>query len=131
MAYMAISTKNIVENNDILSDKVKEKYREIKKYLTSEWKNAEKQHSLLEISGCLDKFSSVILQINRLYYHQINLIKNNSFIFMLPVIGSVRSGFAVHLNEACYDFEALLLHTRSALDRLTLFVTSTNNKNNP
>ncbi len=33
---------------------------------------------------------------------------------------------AINIEEACYDFEALLLHTRSTLDRLTLFMTKAN-----
>jgi hypothetical protein len=34
---------------------------------------------------------------------------------------------AIDIEESCYVFKALLLHTRSTLDRLTLFMTKTNN----
>ena len=84
------------------SDKVRVHYKEITRFLTNKWKNEKNQHSLLEISGCMDKFSSIILQINGLYNHQINLIKDNSYIFMIPVLGNIRSGIDVSLNELCY-----------------------------
>jgi hypothetical protein len=38
---------------------------------------------------------------------------------------------AINIEETCYDFEALLLHSRFTLDRLTWFITRMNNKNNP
>ena len=112
----------------ILSDKVINHYRKMKKFLHDEWKNENKKKSLLEIRGCLDKFSSVIFQINRLYTHQkilldnvVNFLDKDEKDMMLTI----------NIEEACYDFEALLLHSRSTLDRITLFITRTNNKSTP
>jgi hypothetical protein len=104
-----------------LSEDVIEHYRKIKDYLRIEWKNEEKRRSLLEIRGCLAKFSAVIMQIDRLYNHQKILLKN-----LGNFVDNDAKMMAIDIEEACYDFEALLLHTRSTLDRLTLFMTKTN-----
>jgi hypothetical protein len=73
--------------------------------LYDEWKNKDKQKSLLEIRGCLDKFSSIIFQINRLYNHQKILLQN--LVNFLDSEKRVHS-MAINVEEACYDFDALL-----------------------
>ena len=60
----------------VLSDSVINHYRKIKEFLSNEWKNKDKQKSLLEIRGCIDKFSSIIFQIDRLYNQQKVLLNN-------------------------------------------------------
>ena len=128
MHAIAIGEENPSYFDHVISENVINHYRKIKEFLRIEWKNKDKQKSLLEIRGCLDKFSSVIFQINRLNIHQKVLLKNVENFLDKEQKEMV---MAINLEEACYDFEALLLHSRSTLDRLTLFITRTNNRNNP
>jgi hypothetical protein len=128
MLGIAVGKDNPSYFDIIFSDKAINHYTKIKKFLHDEWKNQDKQKSLLEICGCLDKFSSIIFQINRLYTHQKVLLKN-----VANFLDNEQKDMmmAINIEEACYDFEALLLHSRSTLDRLTWFITRTNNKSNP
>ena len=128
MHAIAIGEDNPNYFDHVISNNVINHYRKIKNFLHKEWKDKNKQKSLLEIRGCLDKFSSIIFQINRLNKHQkvlltnvVNFLDNEKKDLMM----------AINIEEACYDFEALLLHSRSTLDRLTWFITRDNNKNNP
>ena len=69
MHGIAIGEDNPNYFDIVLSDNLICLYRKIKEFLRIEWKNEDKQRSLLELRGCLDKFSSIIFQINRLYNH--------------------------------------------------------------
>ncbi len=75
MYGIAIGEDNPNYFNNVISDNAIALYRKVKDYSRVEWKNKDKQKSLLEIRGCLDKFSSVIFQINRLDFHQKVLLK--------------------------------------------------------
>ena len=128
MYGIAIGEDNPNYFNNVISDNAIAHYRKVKDYSRVEWKNKDKQKSLLEIRGCLDKFSSVIFQINRLDFHQKVLLKNVENFLDKEQKEMV---MAINIEETCYDFEALLLHSRFTLDRLTWFITRMNNKNNP
>ena len=127
MHAIAIGEDNPNYFDHVISNNVINLYRKIKDFLRIEWRNEDKKKTLLELRGCLDKFSSIIFQISRLYNHQKVLLNN-----VVNFLDNEKKNMmmSVNIEEACYDFEALLLHSRSTLDRLTLFITNTNNPKN-
>ncbi|HKO39719.1 MAG TPA: hypothetical protein VJU85_00540 [Nitrososphaeraceae archaeon] len=62
--------------HNVISMNVINHYRKRKTFLHNEWNNKNTQKSLLEIHCCLDKFSSIIFQSNRLNNHQKVLLTN-------------------------------------------------------
>lgn len=64
--------------------------------------------------GCLERLSACLLQTQRLADHASQIRKRAP-----DVPGSM---VGVRAPEALFDFEALLFHSRSALDRLTCFI---------
>ena len=105
----------------ILSRAAVEKHKEIKAFLTHEWGKAEeakdkaRRDLIWRIHGCLDKLGAVLLQLLRLKGHVDSLELQAQ---MMPKGVTA----ALHAEEACWDFEGLLLQSRAALDRLTWFV---------
>jgi hypothetical protein len=91
MHAIAIGEDNPNYFDHVISNNVINHYRKIKNFLHKEWKDKNKQKSLLEIRGCLDKFSSIIFQINRLNNHQNGLLNISllSRYLMLPILQSL------------------------------------------
>jgi hypothetical protein len=59
--------------------------------------------------------SGSVYQANRLVYHQKAFLINLRNLIGSPEYESIAFG----LEESCYDFESILLLTRSSLDRMT------------
>jgi hypothetical protein len=77
------------------------------------------------VSGCLEKLSACLLQCRRLKEHHEWLItqaKQNAIDNLPPDINQISAAFSS--SAAIADFEALVLQSRAALDRLTLYLTS-------
>jgi hypothetical protein len=84
------------------------------------WTSEEdRRHKIAQIEGCLDKFVTSIFQIDRMITHQNSELTNP--LNLVPVPGLFR---ADSIRETCSDFEALLLQSSAALDRLTWFISS-------
>jgi hypothetical protein len=78
---------------------------------------ADRSHKVAQIKGCLDKLVTSMFQIDRMISHQNSELTNP--LNLIPVPGLFR---ADSIRETCSDFEALLLQSKAALDRLTWFV---------
>lgn len=100
--------------DNIISITIINQYVSITKYLRKEWEISDDKKSLNDMTGCLDKFSGVLFQISRLIHHQNVFLRN-----VINFTNSKTNFSAFSLNEACYDFEALLFLSRSSLDRIT------------
>lgn len=93
------------------------RYISIRKHLSEEWSKSLNKGLLKNTNGCLNKFSLSMYQINRLVNHQ------RAFLCNIQNFNSPSAtAFATNLEEACFDFESLLLVTRSCLDRMTTYM---------
>lgn len=79
-----------------------------------ETKDAEEQRLKIGAFGCLERLSACLLQIQRLADHAANICSE----------APLEPGkmICIRATKALFDFETLLFHSRSALDRLTFFV---------
>jgi hypothetical protein len=108
-----IAVGGTVDHYDLLGTTPVEQWSRIQKYLSAEWKTGD-QTRLSAMSGCLEKLSTSLLQVNRIRgFHQ-ELINT-----ALQNLGKNVAYAALRGDIACADFESLLLQGRAALDRLT------------
>ncbi len=106
-------------------------YRSIETYLTKPANAGEYPARIGRIGACLRKLDAVLLQARRIRDHHDALISAADTARAQvpadawpPTTGGPKPppSFAIAGDDACSDFEALLLQTRAALDRLTFFV---------
>ncbi len=116
--YLAIGGE--VPHHGVLPQRAVEQYRSIQQYLTKEWRtsNESRQRWLWSINGCLDKLSTTLMQVARMRDHHDQLISHARELQKAPPEAHI----ALAAQEACGDFESLLLQGRAALDRLTWFL---------
>lgn len=100
----------------LLNDEVLKQWQRLSDFLAKNWNSGDK-HRLSKMNGCLDKLSVCMMQISRLRQHYEVLLKKGK-----EFSNSGNNSFAVRGQEACADFESMLLHCRAALDCLTWFV---------
>jgi hypothetical protein len=103
--------------NNVLNQTVVEQYKSIDESLDKHWAQETRRHEIAQMKGCLDKFVTSMLQLDRMITHQ-NLELTNP-LNLIPIPGVMNSSA---IREACSDFEALLLQSKAALDRLTWFI---------
>ena len=92
-------------------------WQEIEKHRSTHWKDVARRDDLMRIGGCLDKLAGALLQISRLRAHHDHLLET------ARLLADQGVPFAIRGLPALVDFEGLLLQGRSALDRLTWFLT--------
>ncbi len=102
---------------DILSPAAKALHEALRADIRARWDAGQPadQARMDRIAGCLDKLAASLLQVCRLRSFDDHLV---------DIAKDLPSGRYVVLrgDEACADLEALLLHGRACLDRLTWFV---------
>jgi len=118
--YVAIGESHPKYFPSILNQKVIQQFENINKYVTNKWKasNDDQKIELLIITSCLEKFQSCILQISRIIDYQNKRLRNLVKIAFDPK----KPLMAFREDEACTDFESLLLQIRACLDILTFFI---------
>jgi hypothetical protein len=117
MGYLALGLDPPIYFEKVLNKPVIDQYTSVKNYLTAEWNKSENKEKLRDTYGCLDKLSGSIYQINRLAHHHQHVFLSNLANFNETRVETCALG----LEEACCDFESLILIARSCLDRLTGF----------
>lgn len=98
----------------LVSNKVRETIRELYANTGLEAKNPEDTNLKKGAFGCLERLSASLVQIQRLADHATD-IRSKAPLEPGQMIG-------IRAPKALFDFETLLFHSRSALDRLTFFV---------
>lgn len=102
------------EHFSLVSSRARESVREIYAKVGLEPKEAEDIGLNIGAFGCLERLSACLLQIQRLADHAAD-IRSKAPLDRGEMIG-------IRAPKALFDFETLLFHSRSALDRLTFFV---------
>ncbi|HEY9385675.1 MAG TPA: hypothetical protein VIP70_01440 [Nitrososphaeraceae archaeon] len=115
--YLAVKIHPSYIDN-VLNQVVIEQYKSLDESSPVHWINEEDRiHKVAQIKGCLDKFVTSMFQIDRMITHQNSELTNP--LNLIPAPGLFR---ADSIRETCSDFEALLLQSKAALDRLAWFV---------
>jgi hypothetical protein len=112
--YLALAWRD--PHLEVLSPSARQRLEDLRSEIRARWAVEEGRHRVLveRIAGCLDKLEASLLQVLRLRkYHD----------HVLNTAASISAPYAAFRgDEACADFESLLLHGRAALDRLTWLV---------
>jgi hypothetical protein len=98
----------------LIPDKIRKKIRELYAYVGHETQNLEERNLKIGAFGCLERLSACLVQIQRIADHAAD-IRSKAPMEPGQMIG-------IRAPKALFDFETLLFHSRSALDRLTFFV---------
>jgi len=109
-----------VRHHDLLRAPAVGQWFALRSETTSQWKQSEDRSSrgrLADLSGCLEKLESTLLQGKRLRSYHDALITDARSLRGTNIQSTARQG-----SDACADFEAFVLQARSALDRLTWFI---------
>ncbi|MBW2099040.1 MAG: hypothetical protein JRG77_09680 [Deltaproteobacteria bacterium] len=98
----------------LLNDEVKSFIEAISSEIAVSDQNRQTNYLAVGASGCLERLNSCFLQLYRLAMHEKEIREQ----------APQQPGEMVGIRkvEALFDFEALLFHSRSALDRVTFFV---------
>jgi hypothetical protein len=122
--YSFIAAKARRGDYEVLADRPNGLLETLRALLAAEYPNADasRQRWLLDAAGCLDRLKAFLLQVRRVADHAAILTQS-------PLPGQppdARPGpgdmMTLAADEACFDFESLLFHARTALDRITWFV---------
>ncbi|OZG72938.1 hypothetical protein BTA51_13335 [Hahella sp. CCB-MM4] len=95
-----------VPHYDLLGSNCEKQWSAIQKYLSNEWENGDHK-KLLEISGCLEKLATSLLQVSRVRdFYEKELVQN------AKSNAGKGSGYAFIRGTApCADFESLILQS--------------------
>ena len=98
----------------LLNNEVKSFIEAISSEIAASDQNRQTNYLAVGASGCLERLSACVLQLYRLAMHEKDIRAQ------APQQPGEMVG--VRKAEALFDFEALLFHSRSALDRVSFFI---------
>ncbi len=129
LKYLAMTDDAVGQG--VLSALASNLYRSIETHLSKQAAAGANPARIWRIIACLRKLDAVLLQARRMRGHHDALISAaDTARAQVPAEAWLRTlgdpkpppSFAIRGDDVCSDFEALLLQTRAALDRLTFFV---------